>query len=220
MSFKTNETPVGSDRIEMANPDSLSDSQKEVYKKIISGKRGTIVGPLRVVLHSPELADKWQAFGEFVRYNTQLDPSISELAIITTARYWDCQVEWMIHSRIASEVGLEGDIIESIRTYNVPDFKIPLQAAVYEFARESLAFGQVSEADYTILLELLGNDGIVELSAVVGYYTMVAMTLNVHHVPVPAGETSTPLSLRESSGQLRRLQVLPSCRDRAGVQSD
>jgi 4-carboxymuconolactone decarboxylase len=215
MSFDQNGVE-STQRIEMANPDALSESQKEVYKKIINGKRGKIIGPLRVVLHSPELADTWQEFGEFVRYNTKLEPTISELAIITTARHWDCQVEWMIHSRIAKEVGVKEDIIEAIRTNTPPQFETELEKSVYEFTRETLGYGQVNENDYKILLELLGNDGIVELSAVVGYYAMVAMTLNVHHVPVPEGETSKPLPIEARNPEDGRLQMLPTCRMHEG----
>lgn len=187
-------------RIEMADPNYFDEAQKKVYESIVTGKRGKVVGPLRVALHSPELAEKWQQFGEYVRFNTQLSPIISELAIITTGRHWNSQVEWMIHSRIAREVGLSDEIIEQVRCRQAPNFDEELLAYVYNFTVQQLAFGQVEDELYQALLAKLGTTAIVELTAVIGYYTMVALTLNVHQVPVPESESSCPLDLDASNG--------------------
>lgn len=190
----------GSDRIEMVSPEKFSDAQRVVYQKIVGGKRGKVVGPLRVALHSPELADRWQSLGEFLRYNTALPARITELAIITTGRFWNSQVEWVIHARIAEESGLSPNIIDSIRLAKAPEFIDRMEALTYEFTRQSLQFGQVEDATYSALLECIGTAAIVELTAVIGYYTMVALTLNIHRVPVPEDETAQPLNLEPSQG--------------------
>jgi len=195
MSFKAPNGNAESARIEMANPESFSEAQRKVYNRIVSGKRGKVVGPLRVALHSPELADRWQALGEFLRYQTDLPVRITELSIITTGRYWNSQVEWMIHARIAAESGLDRGVIEAIRTAQPPRFHIRLESLVYNFTRETLEFGQVGDELYKELHGLLGTAPLVELTAVIGYYSMVAMTLNIHRVPVPASENAKPLEL-------------------------
>lgn len=196
-------------RIPMADLGQLSGAQNAVLDKIISGKRGKIVGPLRVVLHSPKLADRWQALGEFLRYDTALPLRISELAIIATGRYWNCQVEWVIHSGIAAEAGLAADVIESIRKAQIPVFDDSLQKCVYEFARELLEFGRASDSVYNQLLAHIDAAALVELTGVIGYYSMVAMTLNVHEVPLPEDQDSTPLDLPED-GVMMKPTILPA----------
>lgn len=193
----------------MADSGEMTEAQQKVYEKIVSGKRGRIVGPLRAALHSPEMADRWQLLGEFLRYGTQLPPRISELAIIVTGRFWNCQLEWLIHSEVARREGLEGAIIESIRTAQPPAFSEPLDRAVYEFTRELLEFGQVSDSVYGDLLALIDKVAIVELTGVIGYYSLVAMTLNAHHVPLPDDESGTLLDLPDDD-ELRRPTCLPA----------
>jgi 4-carboxymuconolactone decarboxylase len=180
----------------MADVGQMTDAQTRVYDRIVGGKRGKIVGPLRAALHSPELADRWQALGEFLRFETSLPAHISELAVICTGRYWNCQLEWVIHSGIAEDAGLAGDVIESIRRAQSPNFDDPLQGTVYEFTRELLEYGQVSDGVYHELLGLIGVAALVELTAVIGYYSMVAMTLNVHRVPLPENENGSLLDLQ------------------------
>lgn len=199
MSSKDKSETQKRSRMEMANPDNLNEAQRLVYDKIVSGARGKIVGPLRVALHSPELADRWQTLGEYLRFKTDLPSEISELAIITTGRFWNSQVEWMIHSRIASEAGVSAEVIEAIRTGKSPVFDNQLEALVYDFARETLTFGQVDDEIYEALHNLIGTAPLVELTAVIGYYSMVAMTLNVHHVPVPESENAQALELDDVS---------------------
>ena len=193
----------GAGRIPMADSGQMSEAQQCVYDKIVSGKRGRIVGPLRAALHSPELADRWQMLGEFLRYGTQLPAQLSELAIIVTGRFWNCQLEWLIHAEVARKEGLDAEIIESIRTAQSPAFSAPLDAAVYEYTRELLEFGQVSDSTYRALLTLTDEVSVVELTGVIGYYSMVAMTLNAHQVPLPEDE---PGSLLELPGDVELLK--------------
>jgi 4-carboxymuconolactone decarboxylase len=210
MSSKPGTALYGQQRIPMADAGKLSDAQSVVYEKIVSGKRGKLVGPLRVVLHSPELADRWQALGEYLRFETALPTHIAELAIIMTGRYWNCQVEWVIHSAIAEEAGLTPDVIDAIRDARPPKFDDSLQSEIYEYTRELLEFGHVSDEVYRNLLELIGVAKLVELTAVVGYYSMVAMTLNAHDVPLPEDEKSLPLDLPQSGDMLKPTRLPPA----------
>ena len=176
----------------MVDPGDLSAAQREVYDKIVSGKRGRLAGPLHVALHVPELAERWSAFGEYVRFEGELPQQVRELAILCVARFWNSPVEWAIHSRIAAGEGLSPEIIEAIRRGEAPEFFDDLQARVYEFMRQLLEFGQVADGAYRALHECIGTAALVELTGVAGYYTLVAMTLNVHRVPMP-DEIDAPL---------------------------
>jgi 4-carboxymuconolactone decarboxylase len=163
----------------------MNPEQTAVYEAIISGTRGTIVGPLRAALHHPELADKWQQLGELLRFRSNVIARLSELAIVITARHWDSQLEWFIHARVAAEAGIAQATLDKIKTGIRPDFESADEGVVYEFVSELLRLHRVSDATYSRALDLLGIVGVVDLTALVGYYSMVALTLNAHAIPLP-----------------------------------
>jgi 4-carboxymuconolactone decarboxylase len=180
-------------RIPLPTPETMTPEQRRVYDSIVQGPRGRLVGPLRAALHQPELAEKWQQLGELLRFRTSLPPQLSELAILVTARRWNCQVEWYIHSCVAAEQGLQASVIEDIRVGRRPAGATDGALIVHDYVRELAAHGKVREPAYRAAQKLLGDVGIVELTALVGYYTMVAMTLNAHDIPLPDG-AEPPLS--------------------------
>jgi len=173
-------------RIPELEQDQLDEDQKKIYETILAS-RGSIAGPFRIWLHSPDLADRAQSLGEFLRYQTRLEPRLSELAILTLARFWDCQVEWSIHEGFARESGLEQKIIDALRASKAPAFDRRDEEAVYNFATELLRDRFVRESTFEFALAHLEKRGLVELTALLGYYAMVAMTLNAFQVSLPAG---------------------------------
>lgn len=174
-------------RITLPSVETMNPRQREVHDRIVSGRRGKIQGPLRAALHSPELADRWQALGEFLRYNTSLTPRQSELAILVTGRACESPFEWYAHRLEAEKVGIEPQVIEALLAQADPTGFAQDDAVVIRFARELNLFNSASDATYEGALSLLGERALVELTALVGYYTMVAMTLNAHEIPLPAG---------------------------------
>ncbi len=184
-------------RIPLFPMDNMSEAQQRVYDAVVSGPRGQFVGPLRAALHRPELADKWQQLGEILRYRTGLPPRLSELAILVTARHWSSQVEWQQHQPAALQGGLSPAITDAIRDGQRPAFVNADEEAVYDYCLELQQRKKVSENIYQRALELIGVSGVVELTALIGYYTMVAMTLIAHEIPLPEGATPA-LPLRES----------------------
>ncbi len=172
-------------RIPLFPMPAMNPEQTAVYEAIISGTRGTIVGPLRAALHHPELADKWQQLGELLRFRSNVIARLSELAIVITARHWDSQLEWFIHARVAAEAGIAQATLDKIKTGIRPDFESADEGVVYEFVSELLRLHRVSDATYSRALDLLGIVGVVDLTALVGYYSMVALTLNAHAIPLP-----------------------------------
>jgi 4-carboxymuconolactone decarboxylase len=97
-------------------------------------------------------------------------------------------VEWWVHARVAAESGIAPPILEAIRDGRPPVFADPQEALVYDFARELQQGGRVPEATYAAARDAFGVKGVVELTALIGYYTMVSMTLNAHGIPLPDGE--------------------------------
>jgi len=187
-------------RIPLPSPDSMTDDQKRVYEKIVSGPRGRLVGPLRAALHNPELAERWQALGALLRFGTSLPPRVSELAIVVTARRWNSQIEWYIHAQAARAAGISDAVLDAIQARAQPVFDTRDDEVVYEFSRQLQETGQVEPALYAQAVERWAAVGIVELTAVIGYYTMVSMTLNAHEIPMP-DDAPAPLDTPRENDQ-------------------
>lgn len=165
----------------------LTSEQQNVYDAIAGGKRGLVQGPLRVWLQSPKLADRAQALGEFCRYDTRLPPRLSELAILVTGAFWASGFEWAVHAPIAIQSGLSPKIVEDIRTGNKPNFQNKDEAVIYAYAHELHHAHRVSDETHRAAVELLGAEGVVELVGILGYYTLISMTINAFDVPLPKG---------------------------------
>lgn len=179
---------IDSPRIPMLEPENMDAEQSAVFRAVVSGRRGRLVGPLRAAIHSPKLADRWQKLGEYLRYDTVLPPVLSELAILLTARRWNSELEWTIHAQVARDSGLAESVIEAIRDGCAPELNDPAQREFYNFVCELQNDGRVSDTAYAAVLARWDVIGVVELTALTGYYVMVAMTLNTHRIPLPNGE--------------------------------
>ena len=173
-------------RLQPIDTEKLTAEQRKVYDAIASGPRGAVRGPFLALLHVPELANRIQHVGELLRYDTGFSGKLSELAIIVTARAVRCPYEWYAHARIAAEKGLAADVIEAIRTDKVPNFTDPNEKLVYDFTHELIVNRRVSDAAYDAVTKTFGTKGAVELAGIVGYYSMIAMTLNAHDIEPPA----------------------------------
>ncbi len=180
-------------RIPLPGRDELSPDQQRVHDGVVSGPRGTIIGPLRAAIHNPELAEKWSALGEVLRFRTALPKRLNELAIIITARRFGSQIEWWVHARAAADAGLPAAVIEAIRHAAPPAFEDAADAEIYAFTRALHHEGTVPQPLYDAVLARWGTRGVVDLTALIGYYTMVSYTLNNHDIPLPEG-VSPPLS--------------------------
>ena len=183
-------------RIPLVSPNDLSPAQRPVYERIFHGLGSPLVGPLRAVLHVPELADRWQNLGQYWQHHTVLTPKQKEVAVLVTARRWNSQIEWFQHEQRARKAGLDGTVIEAIRTGRPPVFTEEAERSIYEYARELHAQGQVSQATYSATLAALGKDGVVDLTALLGFYTMVSMMLNAHQIPM-LDEEPPPLAVAD-----------------------
>lgn len=170
-------------RIPLLTSDSpLSPDQRRVHDRIVAGPRGTVVAPLRAALHNPDLAEHWQQLGAVLRYGTSLPQRLKELAILVTAQRWGAEYEWATHEREALKAGLPESVIDALRGGGRPELTDDGEAVVYDYTRELQETGRVSARVYREALDRFGVAGVVELAALIGYYTMVAMSLNAHEI--------------------------------------
>ena len=170
----------------------MTPAQREVAAEIAAGPRGEVRGPFIALIHNAELARRIQALGEYLRWKTKLPPKIVELAVLVTARRWTCQHEWFVHSELARKAGLGDEVIAAIRESREPPLKGD-DALVYAFCCEAHATGTVGEAAFDRVVERYGRDGALDLLALNGYYSMMAMVLNTAGLPLP-GNAAAPLA--------------------------
>lgn len=176
-------------RLPPLDPAALTGGQKALYDKIVSGPRGRVAGPLEVMVRCPEVCDPLQELGSRLRFDGVLAGKLRELAILVAARFWTAQFEWHAHARIAGEEGLDAAVIAAIAEGATPMLATPEENAVYAFCRELHETRAVSEATYAEAVDALGQEAVIELTVLSGYYTTVSMILNTFEVPVPDGIT-------------------------------
>ena len=155
----------------------FTDRQKEVYKAIENGPRGRVAGPLRIWMRNPELAANAQALGQYVRFDSSLSPRLSELAILVAARYWSAQFEWVHHVPSARDAKISEDIISSISYAKRPIFNDPSMKVVFDYCAELHRDKEVSDRSYQNAISQLGIAGVIDLTAICGYYTLISMTI-------------------------------------------
>ena len=166
----------------------MSEAQRKVYQAIAGGPRGGVRGPFNALLRSPELADRAQKLGEYLRFESSLPAPLNELAILVTARYWNAQYEWYAHAKLALKAGLDSNLILAIEKNKRPAGMTDEQTAIYDFCIELHEKKEVSDATYADALARFGERGVVDLIGVSGYYTLVSMVLNVDRHPLPDGQ--------------------------------
>ena len=174
-------------RFKPLSPAEMTGEQRKAYDAIISGPRGGARGPFNALLRSPDLADRVQRVGEYVRFKSSLPQHLNELAILVVARYWTAQYEWYAHRQLALKAGLDERIADAIGEGKRPTNMKEEEAAVYDFCKELHENKSVSDATYAKALEKFGERGVIDLVGASGYYTMVSMILNVDRHPLPEG---------------------------------
>jgi 4-carboxymuconolactone decarboxylase len=150
--------------------------QQEVYDHIGSTRGGNVGRPFAVLLHRPEIARAAADLGSVIRFQSTLSDHDRELVIVTTAIERDCDFEWQAHRPLASEAGVSDETLEAVAGGN--EIADDRDARIVAYARSLARTGKVDETTYEGADALFGESGIVELTATVGYYTMLAMLMN------------------------------------------
>jgi len=174
-------------RLPELDPAHMTDDQRKVHEAIVSSPRGKVEGPLKIWLHSPQLADRAQALGAHCRYFSALSQRLSELAIAVVGAHWRAGFEWHVHAPIAISAGIPEAAIEAIRRGEEPALEQADEKAVYAFSRELVQTRKVSQPTYDQALTALGTQGVVDLTGILGYYTFISMTINAFEVDIPDG---------------------------------
>jgi len=174
------------DRMPPIPKDKMTEAQKEASEKVIAS-RGA-VGPFVPILRSPDLMNRLQSFGEYVRFHNSIGTKLTEFVILLTARQWTQQIEYDAHQPLALKAGLKQETIRTITEGRRPTGMAPDEEIVYDFCGELRQNQSVSDGTYARAVGKFGEQGVIDMTGLVGYYTTLAMILNVARSPLPEGE--------------------------------
>jgi 4-carboxymuconolactone decarboxylase len=168
--------------------DQLSDKQKPLGEAIMKISSVGIGGPYNPLMRSPVLGQRMFDLLHYLRWETSVPLKLNEFAILIIGRQWRSQVEWFAHAPLAIKAGLSPEIVAELKTNKRPSNMPPQEAAVYDFVTELTTSHAVSDATFNRARELLGEQQVVDLTAVAGTYIAVAMQLAMAEQSVPAGK--------------------------------
>jgi len=165
-------------RFPKLTPDEMTAAQREVAAEIAAGPRGEVRGPFIALIHHPELARRLQQLGETLRWGGKLPDARRELAVLVTAQRWSCGYEWRMHEPLARKAGLGDEVIAAVARGAHAKGLSAEQSVVYAFCRQAHGDGRVDDAVFEEVKLRFGLDGALELLALCGYYSLMAMVLN------------------------------------------
>jgi len=183
-------------RLPAITREKMTRDQSAMLDAILAGPRKSLNGPFVAWIHSPQLGELAQRLGAFCRYDTGLPMRLSELAILVTAAAWQSQAEWHIHLPIALDAGLSPEVAEHIRRGLSPTFVREDEMVIWAFATELYRDKRVSDPTYEKACSLFGVTVVVNMVGLLGYYALVAMTLNTFGMRAE-GQEETDLPFAE-----------------------
>jgi 4-carboxymuconolactone decarboxylase len=149
-------------------------------------------GPFAMLMYSPQLMNNARAMGDYLRYNSAFDARLSEFAILITAREWTQDYEWYVHYPIAIKAGLKPEIAQALKEGRRPDGMSEDETIVYNFTMELQKNKQVSDTTFVKTENRFGKKGAIDLAGIAGYYTFLAMEMNMARHPIPASAERLP----------------------------
>ena len=187
---QTHELNLRGDRFKPLTWEQLTPEQKTMVNDLLAGSRTSLNGPFNALLRSPEMGNLAQKLGEYVRFRTAVPRRLNEMAILLTSRWWSAQYEWYAHKALALNAGLNAAVIDDIQAGRRPARMQADETVIYDFATELRERRRVSDATFKTAVNLLGEKGVMDLVALMGYYDLVSMALAVDRYPLPEGAQS------------------------------
>ena len=175
------------ERMPPLTPEQMSDAQKDAAAQLLAGPRGHMGGPFGALLRSPELMNRVQKVGEYLRFICPIEKRLGEFAAIIAARHWSQQFEWWAHYRQAVDAGLAREIADAVGEGRRPTGMAQDEEVLYDFLTEALRTNGASDTTYARAVAQFGEQGIIDLLAVAGYYGLLALVMNVARTAVHEG---------------------------------
>jgi 4-carboxymuconolactone decarboxylase len=180
------------ERLPTIPPVQYDETQKKAADEFLAARKTPVFGPFEPLMHSPQVMSDARAMGDYLRYNSAMGTTLSELAILVVARNWSQDYEWFVHAPISLKQGIKPEIVAAIADGRRPEDLSEDEAIVYDFSTELQNVKRVSDATYARAQKRFGDKGVVDLTAIIGYYTLLAMELNVARYSLPEGAKPLP----------------------------
>jgi 4-carboxymuconolactone decarboxylase len=184
---QTRQLHLRGDRFKPLTWEQMTQEQKTMVNDLLGGTRTSLNGPFNALLRSPDMGNLSQELGEYVRFRSSVPRRLNEMAILLTAKWWSSQYEWYAHKTAALEAGLSAAVVDDIQAGRRPARMQPDETVIYDFSSELREHRRVSDATFKAAVGLVGEKGVMDLIAVMGYYDLVSMVLNVDRYPLPDG---------------------------------
>jgi len=179
------------ERLPTIPPAQYNDAQKQAAAEFLTARKYPVQGPFEPMMYSPPVMSRARAMGDYLRYASGIGNTLSEFAILITARDWGQDYEWSVHAPIAAKAGIKSEKIAAIREGRRPEEMSRDEIIVYDFATELLHNKGVSDPTFKAAEGRFGKPAVVDLVGIVGYYTFNAMMLNTARYK-PQDGTSLP----------------------------
>jgi len=179
-------------RLPTIPPDQYTDQQKKAAEDFLAARKEPVFGPFEPLMYSPEVMSQARAMGDYLRYKSGVGNTLSELAILITAREWTQDYEWYVHAPIAAKAGIKPAIIEAIRDGRRPTGMSEDEEIVYDFSSELHKNKRVSDPAFARAEQRFGKPAVVDLVGINAYYTLLAMQLNAARYVMPKDGTPLP----------------------------
>ena len=178
---------VAQDRMPPIPADKLTEAQKKAIEEFKAARSVDISGPFVAMLRSPEVMTRARAMGDYLRFRSSLPPRLSEFVILLTARRWTQQYEWNAHAPLAIKGGLKESIVKAVADGRKPEGLAEDEEIVYALFDEIQKNQTIADATYARAVAKIGEQGIIDVMGITGYYTMLAMVMNTARTPLPDG---------------------------------
>jgi len=173
------------ERLPTIPPAQYTDEQKQAAEDFVAARKVPVFGPFEPLMHSPQVMSQARAMGDYLRYHSAVGNTLSELAILVTAREWSQDYEWYVHQPIALKAGIRPEVIAAIADGRRPVGMSEDEAIVYDFSTELHRNKRVSDRTFERAEKRFGKRGVVDLTGINAYYALLAMQLNVAQYPMP-----------------------------------
>ncbi len=180
------------DRLPTIPPGQYTEQQKQAAADFLAARKVPVFGPFEPLMYSPEVMSQARAMGDYLRYKSGIGNTLSELAILVTAREWTQDYEWHVHAPLAAKAGIRPEIIEAIRDGRRPPGMSEDEETVYDLSSELHRNKRVSDRTFARAEQRFGKPAVVDLVGINGYYTFLAMQLNAARYPLPKDGTPLP----------------------------
>jgi 4-carboxymuconolactone decarboxylase len=183
----------GPDRMPPLPAERMDEAQRAAAAELAAGPRGGVKGPFIPLLRSPELMNRLQKVGEYLRFHSALDARVNEFVMLVTSRYWTQQFEWCVHYPLALKAGVQRETLDALAEGRRPGGMAEDEEIAYELCDELFRTHGVSETTYRRAVARFGERGVIDMVGLIGYFSTVSMVMNVAHTPPQADAAAEPL---------------------------